>query len=96
VELIEALHYKLWMFGVLIDGPASVFCDNGLMVNNTTLPESPLGKNYNAICYHRVREAVASETIWVAKEGTKTNLADICTKVLPMVVRRFWLQWITN
>jgi hypothetical protein len=39
-EMIEALHYKLRMFGVPIDGPANVFCDNGSVVNNTTLPES--------------------------------------------------------
>jgi len=94
VELIEALHNKLRMFGVPIDGPASVICDNGSVVNNTTLPESTLGKNHNAICYHRMREAGASETIQVAKEGTKTNLADICMKVLLVVVRRFLLQWI--
>jgi hypothetical protein len=58
LELIEALRYKLRMFGVPIDGPASVFCDNGSVVNNTTLPESTLAKKHNAICYHRVREAV--------------------------------------
>jgi hypothetical protein len=49
-EMIDALHYKLQMFGVLIDGPANVFCDNGSMVNNTTLPESTLQKKHNAIC----------------------------------------------
>jgi len=83
------------MFGVLIDGPVSVFCDNGSVVNNTTLLESMLGKKHNAICYHRVREVVVSGTIQVAKEGKKTNLADICTKVLPTAVRRLLLQWIT-
>jgi hypothetical protein len=72
------------MFGVPIDGPANVFCDNGSVVNNTTLPESTEQKKNNAICYHRVREVVASGTIQVAKEGTKTNLADLCTKILPM------------
>jgi len=60
LELVEALRYKLRMFGVPIDGPASVFCDNGSVVNNTTLPELTLAKKHNAICYHRVREAVAS------------------------------------
>ena len=28
VEMIEALKYKLRMFGVPIDGPANIFCDN--------------------------------------------------------------------
>jgi hypothetical protein len=27
-ELIVAIHYKLRMFGVEIDGPANVFCNN--------------------------------------------------------------------
>jgi hypothetical protein len=90
--MIDSLRYKLQMFGVPIDGPANVFCDNGSMVNNTTLPESTSQKKHNAICYHRVREAVASGTIRVAKEGIKTNLADLCTKILPTEDQRFLLQ----
>jgi len=78
-ELIEALCYKLRMFGVPIDGPASVFGDNGAVVKNTTLL---LSKKHIAICDHRVREAVAAGTIQVAKEGNKTNLADLFTKIL--------------
>jgi hypothetical protein len=70
-EMIDAFGYKLQMFAVPIDGPANVFCDNGSMVNNTTLPESTLQKKHNAICYHRVREAVASGTIRVAKKEQK-------------------------
>jgi hypothetical protein len=91
-ELIEALRYKLRMFGVPIDGPANVFCDNNAVVKNTTLPESTLSKKHNAICYHRVREAVAAGTIRIAKEGTESNLADLFTKVLPMVIRERLLK----
>jgi hypothetical protein len=29
VEMIEALRYKLRMFGVPIDGLTNIFCDNG-------------------------------------------------------------------
>jgi hypothetical protein len=82
VELIEALRYKLRMFGVPIDGPASVFCDNNSVVLNVTVPESTLSKKHNAIAYHRVREAVAAKVIRVAKEPTETNLADPLTKQL--------------
>jgi hypothetical protein len=28
IEIIEAMRYKLRMFGIPIDGPANVFCDN--------------------------------------------------------------------
>ena len=45
VELTEALRYKLRMFGVLIDGPTSVFCDNEAVYRNTVLSESTLNKS---------------------------------------------------
>jgi hypothetical protein len=53
------------MFGVLIDGPANVFCDNGSVVNNTTLLESTLQKKHNATCYHRMR---VEQYEWPKKE----------------------------
>jgi hypothetical protein len=43
-ELIVALRYKLHMFGVLIEGPANVFCDNRGVVKNVSIPESTLMK----------------------------------------------------
>ena len=48
------------MFGVLIDGPANVFCDNRGMVKNLIFPESTLLKKHNAINYHAVCEVVAA------------------------------------
>jgi hypothetical protein len=83
VELIESLRYKLRMFGIPISGPANLFCDNNGVVANCTIPESTLKKKHNAIAYHKVREAVAQGTIRIAKEDSKTNLADILTKPLP-------------
>ncbi len=76
MELIKALHYKLRMFGVPIEGATNVFCDNEAVYKNTSLPESTLKKKHRAIAYHRCREAVASDTVRVAKEGTATNLSD--------------------
>jgi hypothetical protein len=88
LELIEGLRYKLRMLGVPIAGSADVFCDNEGVVKNTTAPESTLKKKHTAINYHRVREAVANGTIRIAKEDTKTNLADMLTKSLPGVTLR--------
>jgi hypothetical protein len=82
VELIEALRYKLRMFGVPIDGPANVFCDNKSVITNAILPESTLKKKHNSIAYHKVREAVAAQIIRVAKVKSEQNLADILTKPL--------------
>jgi hypothetical protein len=63
VELIIGLRYKLRMFGIHIDGPTNVFCDNQGVVYNSTSPESILAKKHNSICYHRVREAAAAGVI---------------------------------
>jgi hypothetical protein len=82
VELIEALRYKLRMFGIPLQGPANVFCDNNGVVVNASQPESTLKKKHNAIAYHRVREAAAAGTIRIAKEDTATNIADMLTKPL--------------
>jgi hypothetical protein len=59
VDMI-ALHYKLCMFGVPIEGPANVFCDNKSVATNSTVPTSTLKKKHNSIAYRRVREAVAA------------------------------------
>ncbi len=80
VELIEALRYKLRMFGVPIEGPTNVFCDNEAVTKNTIFPESTLKKKDNAIAYHRTREAVAAGTIRVTKEDGKTKPLPQATK----------------
>jgi hypothetical protein len=51
-DLIVGLRYKLRMFGVPIDGPANVFCDNCDVVKNVSIQELTLLKQQNAINYH--------------------------------------------
>ena len=80
VEQIQALRFKLRSFGIPIDGPADVFCDNKAITKAARNPESTLTKKHNAVAYHCVREAVAMGMIRVAWEDTKTNLADLLTK----------------
>jgi hypothetical protein len=91
-ELIESLRYKLRMKGVPIETPTNVFCDNQSVVTNTTIPESTLRRKHNAIAYHKVREAVAANAIWIAKEHTDTNLADFLTKPLNASKRKALLE----
>ena len=91
-ELIVGLRYKLRMFGVPINGPANVYCDNQGVVKNTSLPNSTLSKKHNAINYHTVREAVAAGIMRVTKEPTETNLADLLTKVLSKQRRNLLLS----
>jgi hypothetical protein len=81
-DTIVALRYKLRMFGIPIEGPAYVYCDNQGVVKNVSIPESVLSKKHNAINYHAVRESVAANILRVAKEDSTTNVADLLTKPL--------------
>ena len=55
-DLIDLLRIKLKMFGVPIDGPADMTCDNqGEAVKDTSLLESMLNKHHNVITYHAIR-----------------------------------------
>ena len=53
VKLVIALRYKLRMFGVPIEGPTEMLCDNKAVFKNTSTPESVLRKKYHSIAYHK-------------------------------------------
>jgi hypothetical protein len=89
VEHIVALRYKLLMFGVPVDGPADILCDNEAVVNNSSKIESTLHKKHNSIAYHMVRWHVAAEMIRVGWIGTKENISDALTKRLSAVERDY-------
>lgn len=94
VEEITAIRYKMRMFGMTIDGPASVLCDNKSVVNNTSKPSSKLNKKHNSIAYHAVRWARAANIIKVGWIDGKYNLADALTKRLTKAVReRLFGDW---
>lgn len=88
VELLEALRYKLRMMGVPIAGYAHVKVDNMSVVNNTSVPESTLKKKSNSIAFHYVRSKCAADVCRVSYESTKTNLADMLTKIQSGPVRQ--------
>jgi len=81
IELIEALQYKLCMFGVPIKGAKNIFCVNKAVTKNCSDPTSTLKKKHHSIAYHR-NEAVAAGTCRITKEDTETNLSDLFTKKL--------------
>ena len=62
IELIEALRYKLWMFGVSVDGATNIFCDNQALTWNCSDPTLTFKKKHHSIDYHRNREVVAAGT----------------------------------
>ena len=95
VKQIESLRYKLRMFSIPVENPMNVFYDNESIFKNMTIPDSTIKKKHTSICYHQSREAVASGTMRVAKEGTATNLADLFTKPLVETRQAFLLEWFT-
>jgi hypothetical protein len=89
LDHITALRYKLRMFGIPIDGPTKVLCDNQSVVNNSSKIESALNKKHSSIAYHAVRWAVAAGVITVGKIHTNDNLADAMTKRLTAAKRDY-------
>ena len=70
------------MFGIPIEGPTNVFCDNRGGVLKSSRPESTLQKKHNAINYHVVLESDAAGIMILGKEDGTKNLTDLLTKVL--------------
>ena len=87
VNAIESLRFKLRMFGVPVEGPAHIFCDNESVVNNSSKVESTLDKKHNSVAYHYVRNVVAASIITVAWINRHDNLADAFNKRLAEVTR---------
>ena len=81
-EQIIDLRCTLRLLGVPLDGPAWMFGDNQSVITSSTLPHSTLSKRWNALSYHRVREAVASGFLRFHFIDSKQNPSDILTKPL--------------
>ena len=86
-EMIQGLRFKLRSFGIPIDGPTDVFCDNEAVTKASRNPSTTLAKKHNAVAFHKCREAVAMGMIRVAHEPTKTNISDLLTKTKARVDR---------
>ncbi len=96
IDHIEAIRYKLRMFGIPMEGATSIFCDNESVVKNTSYSESTLKKKHLSIAYHRCREAVAAGFVRIGHIAGEVNPADVLTKLLPgprlrkLLQRIFW------
>jgi len=96
IDQIDGLRYKLRMFGIPLDGPTKVFCDNDAVVRNATHSESTLRRKHTSIAYHRCREAQAAGYVKIGFIEGRINPADVLTKLLPgpkmrdLLVRLFY------
>ena len=86
--MVEALMYKFSTFGLNLEVPTEVYCDNKSVVTNFSVPSSVLNKRHNAIFYHRVREPQASRTLRVVCITGEYNLADLLTNTTMTVNMR--------
>ena len=84
------------MFGVPIDGPCNVFCDNESVMKSTMITEYTLKKKHLSIAYHKIREAVAAGIMFVFYERFGFNHADLFTKVFNHVDRKRLLGYISG
>ncbi len=77
------------MMGVGIDNPLYIYGNNMSVIHNTQRPESMLKKKNNSICYHAVRQSVATREALTGHIGTDENVGDLATKVLYGQKRRY-------
>ena len=75
--MVEALRYKLRCFGIPVEAPAEVLCDNMSVVKNLSIPISVLNKRHNFIFYHSVRESQDAGILrvgWIPRESILSDL----------------------
>ena len=82
-DLIFELRIKLKSVGVNLKLSTDVYCDNQVLVKNTSVTEYMLNNNHNSINYHVVCEEAVSVILGVGKKYTATNLDDPLTKLMP-------------
>ena len=93
VDIIKALIYKLWMFGIeIMEDETKIFGDNNAFIINTLVPESPLKKKNHSLNYNYVRESIAAGIFLIFKVDTGSNLADLFTKLVDRVKRKEIIQ----
>ena len=59
------------------------------VIHNNQRPESTLRKNISSVCYNTVRESVAMGESLTRNVGPNKHCAELATKVLYVVKRRF-------
>ena len=79
-DLVEFLIYTPRCFGLRLDGPDSIFCDNKSVVTKSSVPTSRLNRCHNEIYYHQVRESQAVVKIHAGWFPGESNPADLLTK----------------
>ena len=80
VERTIDLRLTLRYLGVPVKGRTIMFGDNESMIKSSAYPHSTLKKRHNALSFHRVREALASDMLALYHIPGEMNPADILSK----------------
>ena len=80
VDQIIDLRTTLRYLGVEVHGKTKLFGDNESVVTSSSVPHSVLKKRHVALCYHRVREAIASDMMGFYHIFGQENPADVLSK----------------
>jgi hypothetical protein len=80
VEQIMAMRTTLRYLGVEVHGATFLFGDNGSVVTNSSVPESPLRKRHQALAYHFTREAIAAKVVDFRHLPGTINPSDLLSK----------------
>jgi hypothetical protein len=79
IETLRGPRYKICMMGMLLSGPTYIYGNNKSQVTNSSRPESTPKKKCNSICYHAIRELIATGETLLTHIRTGENLADFLT-----------------
>ncbi len=82
IKTLKGLRYKIRMMGIPLSGPTYIYGDNKSQVTNSSRPKSILKKKWHSICYHAIRELVATGETLPTHIRTGENLADFLTKTI--------------
>ena len=80
IEQIMEMRVYLRYLGVPISGPTYLYGDNKSVVDSGSIPYFKLHKRHLILCYHRVREAVASGLLYFIHIAGSDNPADVLSK----------------
>ena len=81
-DYIRGFRYKLRMFGIPVEEPSYMYCDNQSVLAGSTRPESTLKKKAQSIAFHFIREGCAADECSTTYINTSENISDLMTNPL--------------
>ena len=81
-DYIRGFRYKLRMFGIPVEEPSYMYCDNQSVIVGSTRPESTLKKKAQSIAFYFIQVGCAADEWRTTYINTSDNISDLMTKPL--------------